>query len=139
LRAAEKAGRTITVRVRFADLTAVTRSTTLADPTAASRTVAAAAETLVRAALADHPDERVVSLLGISVSGLVDEHALQLALPLDGTTDRQAESTKHVLDEAMDQIRERYGKSAVTFLRTAGRSNRGIDDEFRELAERDLQ
>ena len=63
-------GRTVTVRVRFADLRSVTRSTTLDAPMAATVTLAEIAEELVHKALAHHPDEKIISLLAISVSQL---------------------------------------------------------------------
>jgi hypothetical protein len=81
-RAKSLAGRTITVRVRFADLRAVTRSLTLSAPISATRALADIAEDLVRGVLADHRDEKTISLLAISVSNL-DAHAIvQLELPL---------------------------------------------------------
>ena len=40
------------------------------------------ADELASAALADHPRERQITLLAVSVSNLVDEPALQLELPL---------------------------------------------------------
>ena len=58
LRAKSLAGRTITVRVRFADLRSVTRSLTLSAPISATRALAEIAEDLVRGVLADHLDER---------------------------------------------------------------------------------
>ena len=78
LRAKSRPGRTVTVRVRFADLHAVTRSITLDAPISATASLAEIAEELVRAALADHPQERIISLLGISVSHL--ERALGCAV-----------------------------------------------------------
>ena len=62
LRAKSRLGRTVSVRVRFADLRAVTRSVTLPAPISATEI----AEDLVRGALADHPDEQTISLLAIS-------------------------------------------------------------------------
>jgi DNA polymerase IV len=59
-----------TVRVRFADLHSVTRSVTLDAPISATATLAEIAEELVRTALADHPKEKTISLLAISVSHL---------------------------------------------------------------------
>src|SRR5262245_56819979 len=82
LRAKSRPGRTVTVRVRFADLRAVTRSRTLPAPIATTATLAEVAEDLVRAALAGHPEERIVSLLAISVSGLDERAIVQLELPL---------------------------------------------------------
>ena len=72
LRAKSRPGRTVTVRVRFADLHAVTRSLTLDAPISATAILAEIAEELVRTVLADHPDEKIISLLAISVSHLDD-------------------------------------------------------------------
>src|SRR5206468_5859585 len=74
LRAKSRPGRTVTVRVRFADLRSVTRSVTLDAPIAATAILAETAETLVREVLAHHPEEAAISLLAISVSHL-EEHA----------------------------------------------------------------
>jgi DNA polymerase-4 len=70
LRAKSLFVRTVTVRVRFADLRSVTRSVTLDAPISATATLAEITEDLVRAALADHPDEKFISLVAISVSPL---------------------------------------------------------------------
>ena len=82
LRAKSRFGRTVSVRVRFADLRSVSRSITLHAPISATATLAEIAEDLVRGALADHPDEQTISLLAISVSNLEDHSALQLEFPL---------------------------------------------------------
>ena len=82
LRAKSLAGRTITVRVRFADLRSVTRSLTLSAPISATRALAEVAENLVRGVLADHRDEKTISLLAISVSHLEAHAIVQLELPL---------------------------------------------------------
>jgi len=73
LRAKSRPGRTVTVRVRFANLNSATRSVTLDAPISATVMLAELAEELVRAVLADHPDEKTISLLAISVSHL-EEH-----------------------------------------------------------------
>ena len=70
LRAKSRPGRTVTVRVRFADLRSVTRSVTLPAPISATGMLAEVAEDLVRGVLADHSDEKIISLLAISVSNL---------------------------------------------------------------------
>jgi DNA polymerase IV len=82
LRAKSRPGRTVTVRVRFADLHAVTRSITLDAPVSATAMLAEIAEELVRAVLADNPHERTISLLAISVSHLEERSGLQLDLPV---------------------------------------------------------
>jgi DNA polymerase-4 len=68
----------VTVRVRFADLHAVTRSLTLDAPISATAILAEIAEELVRTVLADHPDEKIISLLAISVSHLENHWDVQL-------------------------------------------------------------
>ena len=68
----------MTVRVRFADLRSVTRSLTLPAPISATAMLAEIAEDLVRGVLADHPEEKTISLLAISVSNL-EEHAVAAA------------------------------------------------------------
>src|SRR5262249_58855857 len=88
LRASARPGRTVTVRVRFADLRAVTRSITLDAPIAATTILAEVAEELVRGVLADHPEEATISLLAISVSQLEQHWDVQLELPL-GLADEQ--------------------------------------------------
>src|SRR5271169_5069660 len=65
LRAKSLSGRTVTVRVRFADLRSVTRSVTLDAPIAATAILAETAEELVRTVLAHRPDEGSISLLSI--------------------------------------------------------------------------
>jgi DNA polymerase-4 len=70
LRAKSRPGRTVTVCVRFADLHSVTRSVTLDAPISATATLAEIAEEFVRTALVNHPEEKTISLLAISVSHL---------------------------------------------------------------------
>lgn len=67
LRAKALSGRTVTVRVRFADMRAVTRSVTLDAPISATVALAEIATELARAALRDHPRENVITLLAVSV------------------------------------------------------------------------
>ena len=70
LRAKSRPGRTVTVRIRFGDMRSVTRSRTLPAPISTTTTLAEIAEDLVRGALADHPSQKTISLLAISVSNL---------------------------------------------------------------------
>jgi DNA polymerase-4 len=142
LRARSLAGRTITVRVRFADLRSVTRSLTLPAPISATRALAEIAEDLVRRALADHRDERTISLLAISVSHLDPHEIVQLELPLGLGRDGRGPGTTQGLarsraDRAIDAIRKRFGKEAVDYG-SATRGDRSVPDEFRRLAEREL-
>jgi hypothetical protein len=94
LRAKSRPGRTVTVRVRFADLHAVTRSLTLDAPISATAILAEIAEQLVRTILADHPDEKFISLLAISVSQLEKYWDAQLELPLGLENEERRPGTK---------------------------------------------
>ena len=142
LRAKQRAGRTITVRVRFTGLHSVTRSRTLAAPVSATRTLAEVAHELVRSALADHPPEAELTLLAISVSQLSDEPALQLELPLALGDDAvrpgtAAGAARWSVDQSMDEVRRRFGRGAVGYANVALSDLGTVPDEFRELAERD--
>jgi DNA polymerase IV len=142
LRAKSRPGRTVTVRVRFADLRAVTRSITLDAPISATASLAEIAEDLVRAALADHPAERIISLLAISVSQLESAWDLQLELPLGLADEQRRPGTPRGLarwtaDRAIDKIRDRFGWEAVDYGSALGRTG-SVPDAFRELAEKEL-
>ncbi len=143
LRAKSRPGRTVTVRVRFADLRSVTRSVTLDAPISATAMLAEVAEELVRTVLARHPHERTISLLAISVSRLEECAQVQLELPLGLEDERRRPGTKRgmarwVADRAVDAIRARFGWEAVGYASVALGLSRSVPDEFRELAEKDL-
>ena len=143
LRAKSLGGRTVTVRVRFADLRSVTRSATLDAPVSATATLAEIAEELVRAALADHSHEKSLSLLGISLSHLEKRWKLQLDLPLGLEDEERRPGSKKGMarwtaDRAVDKIRHRFGWNAVGYGSVLLGLSRSVPDEFRELAEKDL-
>ncbi len=142
LRAKSLAGRTVTIRVRFADMRSVTRSLTLSAPVSTTRALAEIAEDLVRGVLADHRDEKTISLLAISVSNLAAQDALQLELPLALADEGRRPGTRRGLarsraDQAVDAIRKRFGTDAVDYA-LASRAGRSVPDEFRRIAEREL-
>ena len=137
------AGRTVTARVRFADLRAVTRSVTLPAAISATVILAEVAEDLVATALADHPEEANISLLAIGVSHLEEDSALQLELPfeLDGEARRpgtEKGAARWVLDRSVDRVREKFGRELVGYGSVALGDRRSVPDEFRELAEKEL-
>jgi DNA polymerase-4 len=141
LRAKSLCGRTITVRVRFADLRAVTRSLTLATPISATKDLAEVAETLVRTILAQYPNESKISLLAIRVSHLATGSDLQLNLPLG--LDAHRLDSKRVMrraaaDSAVDTVRDRFGWKAIGYGSVVLGAERSVPDEFRELAEQEL-
>lgn len=143
LRAKSLAGRTVTVRVRFGDMRAVTRSTTLDAPISATSMLAEIAGELVRAALADHSNERVITLLAVSVSHLGNQPAIQLELPLGLPDEKRRPGARQgaarwSADRAIDAVRERFGRDAVGYAATQLDRARSVPDAFRELAEKDL-
>jgi DNA polymerase-4 len=143
LRAKSRLGRTVSVRVRFADLRSVTRSVTLPAPISATAILAEIAEDLVRRVLANHPDEQTISLLAISVSNLEKHSVVQLELPLGLEHEERRPGTKRgmarwVVDRAVDTIRDRFGWESVGYGSAALEASRSVPDEFRELAEGEL-
>jgi DNA polymerase-4 len=142
LRAKGRAGRTVTVRVRFAGMRSVTRSLTLAAPIATTLTLTEVAEQLAWQAIHDQDDPAVeISLLAISVSNLAVQHTIQLELELPPDDPRRPGSrrgaARWAVDRSIDAVRRRYGRDAVGYLPERTRSA-GVPDEFRELAEREL-
>jgi DNA polymerase-4 len=119
----------------------ITRSATVQDPVASTLTLREIAEALVAQALLDHPDERTVTLLAISIAKLVEEPATQLELPvLDDDPHRPGSpigTARLAVDRSMDAVRKRFGRAAVGYA-AVRLSERGVvPDEFRELAEHD--
>jgi DNA polymerase-4 len=140
MRAKHRAGRTVTVRVRFAGLRAVTRSHTLAQPFAATLTLTEVAERLVWTAIKDNPREEI-TLLAVSVSNLVEQRIIQPELDLPPPDPwRPGSATgvaRRAVDGSMDAIRDRFGGDAVGYLAARRRAGT-VPDEFRELAEHEL-
>jgi len=96
----------------------------------------------VRGVLADHRDERTISLLAISVAHLEAHPIVQLELPLGLADERCRPGTRKGVarsrvDRAVDAIRKRFGGQAVDYGSASG-VGRSVPDEFRRLAEREL-
>ncbi len=106
MRAAERVGRTVVLRLRFDDFSRATRSHTLPRATSHTETILATAQTLLSDA-GPMIEERGITLVGISVGNLDSGNHLQLALPFD------AHAT-NALDAALDDLRERFGSSSIT-------------------------
>ena len=116
LRAARRVCRTITLRLRFDDFSRATRSHTLMESTAQTQTILAEARELLAAAL-PLIRQRGVTLVGVALSNLDDDWAVQLALPF-------GRRSSIALDTALDVVRERYGTDAVTRAVLLGRGSR---------------
>ena len=106
LRGGRRVGRTVVLRLRFDDFTRATRSHSLPHATAETQIVLATARGLL-AAVRPSIEQRGLTLIGVSIGNLADDLAVQLVLPFDG---RSGEA----LDAALDEVRRRFGASAVT-------------------------
>jgi DNA polymerase-4 len=114
LRGGKRVGRTVVLRLRFDDFARATRSHTLPHPTAQTRTILSAARELLSEA---QPliDRRGLTLIGLTIANLKDDLPMQLCLPLDP-------DDRALLDAALDEIRDRFGATAVTRGVLLGRS-----------------
>ena len=113
LRAARRVCRTVVLRLRFDDFSRATRSHTLSDATAQTRTILATARGLLAAAM-PMIERQGITLVGVALGNLSDDGSIQLALPFD----RERASA---LDTALDDVRERYGSAAITRAVLLGR------------------
>ena len=142
LRAKHRAGRTVTVRIRFAGMKAITRSSTGRRPLNSTLTLTEIAERLVWGALAQHDDTVQISLLAISVSNLVDQAALQLELPFEPDhptlSAGDLAAARFAIDHSIDEVRRKFGRAAVGYGAVALGAHTSVPEEFRELAEREL-
>lgn len=147
LRKKNRAGRTITLRVRFPDLQRITRAKTVPVPINSTTGIHEIAVALLAEA---RPESARVTLLGISVSNLDEDGPLQLELPFPpGAAEPQRGPgalrldpgsvtglSMAKLDAAVDAVRQRFGKHALE--RASLQEHQSlVPDEFRELAERD--
>ena len=113
MRAAGRVGRTVVLRLRFADYSRATRSHTLPRATAETHAILMTARWLLAAALPT-VERRGLTLIGVAVANLEDDAAVQLALPFD----RYAGGA---LDAAIDEARDRFGSRALVRAVLLGR------------------
>jgi DNA polymerase-4 len=116
LREAAVAGRTVTLKVRFADFRTITRSRTVPSPLEGGAAVARVALELLEAV----DPSPGVRLLGVSVSNLAPRPGEQLRLGEDAGAGADREPA---VARAVDEVRRRFGDAAVgpaTLLRGDG-------------------
>jgi DNA polymerase IV len=113
LRTARRVCRTVVLRLRFADFSRATRSHTLAEATAQTAIVLATVRGLLAAAM-PAIERRGLTLVGVAVGNLLDDAAVQLALPF-------ARHRAAALDVTIDDVRERFGAEAITRAVLLGR------------------
>lgn len=115
LRDKGRTARTVTVRVRFGDLSSVTRSATMPTPTASQGAILDVATALLQKVVDQYPKHET-SLLGISTSGIAVGAPMQLAMGMDdgvsvGGTPKGIEY--RALDDSVDELREKYGRGVI--------------------------
>jgi hypothetical protein len=98
-------GRTVTIKVRFADFTTITRSRTLRDPTDVSRDIYATARSLFDALGLQRARIRLV---GVRMEGLVEGDGA----PIQATLDEPEHGWREA-DKAVDRASARFGAGAV--------------------------
>ena len=113
MRAAGRVGRTVVLRLRFADFSRATRSHTLPHATANTETILITARALLAIAV-PMIERRGITLVGVAVSNLEDGRAFQLALAID-------RHSSDALDAALDEVRQRFGSTAITRAVLLGR------------------
>jgi DNA polymerase IV len=145
MRAAGRAGRTVTLRLRFGDFTRATRSHSLLTATLSTRTILDVARGLLQAA---RPlvDAQGLTLVGVAVGNLDGDGAVQMELPFDNPHGPgpghapghghgydhdhdhdhdhghgHGHGHDHDLDSALDAVRDRYGSASVTRAASLGR------------------
>ncbi|MBA7519226.1 DNA polymerase IV [subsurface metagenome] len=109
LRRRSKQARCITLKLRYADFTTITRSHTLRQTSDTDQTIFDTGEKLLKKALAQ--EKQSVRLIGIGVSNLT-EPGRQLDM-LDSSAQRLEQ-----LNRAIDRIRNKYGFTAIQTGRT---------------------
>jgi DNA polymerase IV len=113
MRTAHRVGRTVVLRLRFADYTRATRSHTLPHATASTETILVTARILLAASVPTI-EQRGLTLVGVSVANLEDADTVQLALHFD-RRDQDA------LDAVLDEVRARFGATSITRAVLVGR------------------
>lgn len=118
LRAMDKKGLTVTLKIKFHDFTAITRSKTLHRPTDITAEIYQAARRLLAAEKLPKP----VRLIGLGVSNF---RAVQAALPLAEAPGRGRD---RLLDQAMDRIRDKFGSKIILRADAASRETEAVED-----------
>ncbi len=114
-------GTTLTLKVKYADFSSVTRSRTVVDGIANAGDMFVLAKELLDKTEAGR---KPVRLLGISLNNLQEAGSGQ-GLLFDGQRQRQLND----LDRAMDRLRERYGEKGICRATLVGHRQRGLSED----------
>jgi DNA polymerase-4 len=113
MRGAGRVGRTVVLRLRFDDFSRAARSHTLPRATAQTHTILTTARGLLATAT-PLIERQGLTLVGVAVANLDNDDAVQLALPFD-------RRDSNALDAALDEVRERFGSTAINRAVLLGR------------------
>lgn len=137
LRQESRVARTITVVVRFDDLTSISRSQTLSFGIDDEVSIAAIAEALLQSVEL----RQAVRLLGIHASSFIEreKNQVQLSFALDASSSdareraailsRQRQTGNEALRDAVDEVRQRFGRSALGTASELGDEGIHIDTQ----------
>ena len=129
------AGRTVTLKIKYADFRQITRQVTLEQRISSTETIyETACGILAGLELADR-----VRLIGVGVSGFEAGGPAQLSL-LPPAAPQKDEARRGKLDKAVDALRARYGREAVVrgrLFESHGESDRAQAEIQAERAEAD--
>lgn len=105
LRKSHRQARTVTLRMRLGDFSNITRSKTLRDATDQTTALLAAARELLAVA---RPmiDQGGITLIGVALENLDSADAVQMTLAYEPDSSE--------LDSTLDELRDRFGKGAIT-------------------------
>ncbi len=98
-------GRTVQIKIRFADFRTITRARTLSEPTHITQEIWRVAVALLEQNLSTK--HRGVRLLGIGVSGFADESG-QVSLFEESEREKQGQ-----IDTLTDSVKDRFGQTAL--------------------------
>jgi DNA polymerase-4 len=115
LRAAHRVSRTVVLRLRFDDFSRATRSHTLPEATASTPEILDVGRGLLADAM-PLIETQGITLIGLTLSNLSDDAAIQLALPLD-------RRDPAAVDAALDRVRDRFGSTSVSRAVLLGRDH----------------
>lgn len=116
--------RTVTIKVRYRDMTTRTRSYTLKERADTASDIARTALAL----LAEAECERGVRLIGVALTNLADQDgadASQLRLDFGGGSDRTP-SSHRAASVAVDEVRRRFGPGSLTTAALVGPGRRRV-------------
>lgn len=118
-------GKTVTLKIRYRDLSIVTRSKSVNSPFTNASDIASVTSALLEGIAIDQG----VRLLGVHLSNFVDVTIAggeQLALfgAADEESEEASSSRQTELDEATDEIRRRFGEKSLESLAVIGRRPR---------------